>query len=172
MNDPFSPERKTVWLRKQNLFGSGYAGLGGQVRCGLARKPRCRDRQGIIMISIAGDLAVALTLKRDFDWHLLDEADKSVLMEYRPVLGDGDLEDYVRLITQETAALRSRQLRSKPGSSADLAPVGVGECTCSGSRPTRCWACAREGGNIGHFSLIPTESAPSRNSFHRLFFRR
>jgi hypothetical protein len=28
MNDPFSPERKTVWLRKQNLFGSGYAGLG------------------------------------------------------------------------------------------------------------------------------------------------
>jgi hypothetical protein len=31
MNDPFSPERKTVWLRKQNLFGSGYAGLGGGV---------------------------------------------------------------------------------------------------------------------------------------------
>jgi hypothetical protein len=28
MNDPFSPKRKTVWLRKQNLFGSGYAGLG------------------------------------------------------------------------------------------------------------------------------------------------
>ena len=28
MNDPFSPERKTVWLKKQNLFGSGYAGLG------------------------------------------------------------------------------------------------------------------------------------------------
>jgi len=26
MNDPFSPERKTVWLKKQNLFGSGYAG--------------------------------------------------------------------------------------------------------------------------------------------------
>ena len=57
------------------------------------------------MISIAEDLAVALTLKRDFDWHLLDEADKSVLMEYGPVLGDGDMEDYVRPITQETAAL-------------------------------------------------------------------
>ena len=28
MNDPFSPERKTVRLKKQNLFGSGYAGLG------------------------------------------------------------------------------------------------------------------------------------------------
>ena len=28
MNDPFSPERKTVWLKKQNLFGSGYAGFG------------------------------------------------------------------------------------------------------------------------------------------------
>ena len=28
MSDPFSPERKTVWLKKQNLFGSGYAGLG------------------------------------------------------------------------------------------------------------------------------------------------
>ena len=28
MSDPFSPERKTVCLKKQNLFGSGYAGLG------------------------------------------------------------------------------------------------------------------------------------------------
>jgi hypothetical protein len=28
MGDPFSPERKTVGLKKQNLFGSGYAGLG------------------------------------------------------------------------------------------------------------------------------------------------
>jgi hypothetical protein len=28
MSDPFSPERKTVRLKKQNLFGSGYAGLG------------------------------------------------------------------------------------------------------------------------------------------------
>src|SRR5512135_1594928 len=28
MDDPFSPERKTVRLNKQNLFGSGYAGLG------------------------------------------------------------------------------------------------------------------------------------------------
>ena len=28
MSDPFNPERKTVWLRKQSLFGSGYAGLG------------------------------------------------------------------------------------------------------------------------------------------------
>ena len=27
-------------------------------------------------------------------------------------------------------------------------------------------------GPVRHFSLIPTESAPSRNSFHRLFFRR
>jgi hypothetical protein len=33
MDDPFSPERKTVRLNKQNLFGSGYAELGvtGQV---------------------------------------------------------------------------------------------------------------------------------------------
>jgi hypothetical protein len=29
MSDPFSPKRKTVRLKKQNLFGSGYAGLGG-----------------------------------------------------------------------------------------------------------------------------------------------
>jgi hypothetical protein len=28
MGDPFSPERKAVRLKKQNLFGSGYAGLG------------------------------------------------------------------------------------------------------------------------------------------------
>ena len=28
MDDPFSPERKTVRLNKQHLFGSGYAGLG------------------------------------------------------------------------------------------------------------------------------------------------
>jgi hypothetical protein len=28
MSDPFSPERKTVRLKKPNLFGSGYAGLG------------------------------------------------------------------------------------------------------------------------------------------------
>src|SRR5512135_331877 len=28
MDDPFSPERKTVRLNKPNLFGSGYAGLG------------------------------------------------------------------------------------------------------------------------------------------------
>jgi hypothetical protein len=28
MGEPFSPERKTVRLDKQNLFGSGYAGLG------------------------------------------------------------------------------------------------------------------------------------------------
>jgi hypothetical protein len=28
MSDPFSPERKTVRLKKQILFGSGYAGLG------------------------------------------------------------------------------------------------------------------------------------------------
>ena len=42
MNDPFSPERKTVWLKKQNLFGSGYAGLGGQVRCVLPGTPMQR----------------------------------------------------------------------------------------------------------------------------------
>jgi hypothetical protein len=29
MSDPFDPEHKTVRLKKQNLFGSGYAGLGG-----------------------------------------------------------------------------------------------------------------------------------------------
>jgi hypothetical protein len=28
MRDPFSRERKTVRIEKQNLFGSGYAGLG------------------------------------------------------------------------------------------------------------------------------------------------
>ena len=28
MSEPFGPERKTVRLKKQNLFGSGYAGLG------------------------------------------------------------------------------------------------------------------------------------------------
>jgi hypothetical protein len=28
MDDPFNPERKIVRLKKQNLFGSGYAGLG------------------------------------------------------------------------------------------------------------------------------------------------
>jgi hypothetical protein len=28
MSDPFSPKRKTLRLEKQNLFGSGYAGLG------------------------------------------------------------------------------------------------------------------------------------------------
>ncbi len=28
MSDPFSRERKTVRIKKQNLFGSGYAGLG------------------------------------------------------------------------------------------------------------------------------------------------
>jgi hypothetical protein len=27
MDDPFNPERKIVRLKKQNLFGSGYAGL-------------------------------------------------------------------------------------------------------------------------------------------------
>ena len=48
------------------------------------------------MISIAGDLAQAIALERDFDWRLLDEADKSILTEYGPVLGDGDLEEYVR----------------------------------------------------------------------------
>jgi hypothetical protein len=34
VSDPFSSERKTGRLKKQNLFGSGYAGLGirGQVR--------------------------------------------------------------------------------------------------------------------------------------------
>jgi hypothetical protein len=31
MSDPFSPERKTVCLKKQNLFGSGYAGLGSYI---------------------------------------------------------------------------------------------------------------------------------------------
>jgi len=31
MSDPFNPERKSVCLKKQNLFGSGYAGLGGIV---------------------------------------------------------------------------------------------------------------------------------------------
>jgi hypothetical protein len=34
MSDPFSPERKTVRLEKQNLFGSGYAGLGLFWNCG------------------------------------------------------------------------------------------------------------------------------------------
>jgi hypothetical protein len=28
MSDSFNPERKSVCLKKQNLFGSGYAGLG------------------------------------------------------------------------------------------------------------------------------------------------
>jgi hypothetical protein len=28
MSDPFRPERKIVSLEKQNLIGSGYAGLG------------------------------------------------------------------------------------------------------------------------------------------------
>jgi hypothetical protein len=28
MDDPFDLERKTVGRKKQNLFGSGYAGLG------------------------------------------------------------------------------------------------------------------------------------------------
>jgi hypothetical protein len=28
VSDPFSSERKTGRLKKQNLFGSGYAGLG------------------------------------------------------------------------------------------------------------------------------------------------
>jgi hypothetical protein len=28
MDDPFNPERKIVRLKKQNLFGSGYAGFG------------------------------------------------------------------------------------------------------------------------------------------------
>jgi hypothetical protein len=30
MDDPFNPERKIVRLKKQNLFGSGYAGLGNK----------------------------------------------------------------------------------------------------------------------------------------------
>ena len=77
----------------------------GHVECVAPRNPDAETTKGIIMISIAGDLAVALTLERDFDWRLLDEADKSVLTEYGPVLGDGDLEEYVRSITQETAAL-------------------------------------------------------------------
>jgi hypothetical protein len=33
MDDPFNPERKIVRLKKQNLFGSGYAGL-GKMNCG------------------------------------------------------------------------------------------------------------------------------------------
>src|SRR5271170_3296359 len=32
MSDPLAPERKTVRLKKQNLFGSGYAGLGVEER--------------------------------------------------------------------------------------------------------------------------------------------
>jgi hypothetical protein len=28
MSEPFGPESKTVRLKKQNLFGFGYAGLG------------------------------------------------------------------------------------------------------------------------------------------------
>jgi hypothetical protein len=28
MSDPIGPEQKAVRLKKQNLFGSGYAGLG------------------------------------------------------------------------------------------------------------------------------------------------
>ena len=28
MSDSFNPERKSACLKKQNLFGSGYAGLG------------------------------------------------------------------------------------------------------------------------------------------------
>jgi hypothetical protein len=31
MSDSFNPERKSVCLKKQNLFGSGYAGLGRNV---------------------------------------------------------------------------------------------------------------------------------------------
>ena len=79
--------------------------VAGQVRCDAPRNPDAETAKGIIMISIAGDLAQAIALERDFDWRLLDEADKSILTEYGPVLGDGDLEEYVRSITQETAAL-------------------------------------------------------------------
>ena len=39
MNDPFSPERKTVRLRKQNLFGSGYAGIECQAFNGVKTPP-------------------------------------------------------------------------------------------------------------------------------------
>ena len=79
--------------------------VAGQVGCDVPRNPDAETAKGIIMISIAGDLAQAIALERDFDWRLLDEADKSILTEYGPVLGDGDLEEYVRSITQETAAL-------------------------------------------------------------------
>src|SRR4051794_29771250 len=41
MSDPFSPERKTVCLEKQNLFGSGYAGLGALQRADW-NHARCR----------------------------------------------------------------------------------------------------------------------------------
>ena len=32
MDDPFNPEHKSVRRNKQNLFGSGYAGLGAMPR--------------------------------------------------------------------------------------------------------------------------------------------
>jgi hypothetical protein len=37
MDDPFNPERKIVRLKKQNLFGSGYAGLGFRILSNAAR---------------------------------------------------------------------------------------------------------------------------------------
>jgi hypothetical protein len=37
MGDPFSPERKTGRLKKQNLFGSGYAGLGTRKKKNVPR---------------------------------------------------------------------------------------------------------------------------------------
>src|SRR5271166_7057157 len=64
MNDPFSPERKTVWLKKQNLFGSGYAGLGYV-------QPECRNRDSRSVSAIEQQLPWPIGLemlctRRDF----------------------------------------------------------------------------------------------------------
>jgi hypothetical protein len=45
MDDPFSPERKTVRLNKQNLFGSGYAGLGSRVILKACRRTHRLDEE-------------------------------------------------------------------------------------------------------------------------------
>jgi hypothetical protein len=40
MSDSFNPERKSVCLKKQNLFGSGYAGLTHRAASGGALTAR------------------------------------------------------------------------------------------------------------------------------------
>lgn len=58
MDDPFSPERKTVRLNKQNLFGSGYAGS--------------RDKSGLYytheLIETSGTFCMHLIGEEHLDW--------------------------------------------------------------------------------------------------------